>query len=186
MVSPRAQTTGLTPNEVFRFCLRDHVLKKSVRRPSQRTGCVLTSTQTHRLHFRYVGRFPSYYIYSRITSRKSTSFCATTFSVPRILRSSHPSHVTAAATSADQCRHLHRSDCSSRLTNAHTTSRILSTCEIRLGSLTLRELEAGDFAELLQLSTKRNTVFPKIIMKHNSRSGMNADWTRNVGRAGRN
>jgi hypothetical protein len=65
------------------------------------------------------------------------------------LRPSYHSHVTAAATYADQYWHLHRADCRNTLIYAHTNSRTLLTCDISLGSLTIPTLEAGDFVELI-------------------------------------
>jgi len=67
--------------------------------------------------------------------------------VSQALRSSHLSHVIAAATSADQYRHLHRSGGSNALISAHTTARTFPICDISLGSLTLPTPEAGDFVE---------------------------------------
>ena len=61
----------------------------------------------------------------------------------------HLSHVTAAATEADQYWHLHRSDCINKLIYAHTTLRTVPTGDISLGSLTLPAPEAGDFVELI-------------------------------------
>jgi len=49
----------------------------------------------------------------------------------------------------DSC-HLHRSDCTTTLICAHTTSRIVLPCDVRLGSLTVAMPEAGDFVELLE------------------------------------
>ena len=40
--------------------------------------------------------------------------------------------------------HLHRSDCTTTLIYAHTTSRTVLTCDVRLGSLTVSMPEAGD------------------------------------------
>jgi hypothetical protein len=65
------------------------------------------------------------------------------------LRSSYHSHVTAAATYADQYWHLHRSDCRNTLIYAHTNSRTLLTCDTSLDSLTIPTLEAGYFVELI-------------------------------------
>ena len=64
---------------------------------------------------------------------------------------SYLSQVTAAATQADQYRHRHRSDCTSTLIYAHTTSRTAPTCDVSLGSLTLPAPEAGDFVDLILL-----------------------------------
>jgi len=59
--------------------------------------------------------------------------------------------VIPAATYADQYWNLLRSDCRNTLIYAHTTSRILPTGDISIGSLTLPAPEAGDFVELILL-----------------------------------
>ena len=56
-----------------------------------------------------------------------------------------------AATSAEQYWHLHRSDSRNTLTYAHKTSRTVTNCGIRVGSLNLPAPEAGDFEEILLL-----------------------------------
>ena len=61
------------------------------------------------------------------------------------------SHVTTAATQADQYWHLHRSDCRNTLISVHTNSRALAICDVSTGLLTLRLLKAGDFVELILL-----------------------------------
>jgi hypothetical protein len=68
--------------------------------------------------------------------------------VSQTLRSSYPSHMTAAATSADQHWYLHGSNFRNTLISVHTTLRTLPTCDISLGSLTLPVLQAGDFMKL--------------------------------------
>ena len=80
-------------------------------------------------------------------------------------RPSYINHTTAAATQADQYRHLHRSDCRNKLIYAHTTSRTLLTCDISLGSLTLSAPETGDFVELLSAT--------QLVFQHND---MKKNW----------
>jgi hypothetical protein len=67
------------------------------------------------------------------------------------LRPSYISQVTAAATSADQYWHLHRSDGRNTLIYAHTTSRILLTCDVSLKSKKLLSPEVGKFVEIILL-----------------------------------
>jgi hypothetical protein len=61
------------------------------------------------------------------------------------------SHVTAATTLADAYWHLHRSDCRNTPIHAHTTSRILPTRDVSLGSPMLPAPEPGDFVEYILL-----------------------------------
>ena len=107
--------------------------------------------------------------YSKITSTESLSFCITTVSAS-------VTNLTAPPTQSHDCscyvswpmlanpppwlqptRKLTNAGKSTALTAAntltyaHTTSRILSTCEIGLGSLTLPAPEAGDFVESVHL-----------------------------------
>ena len=51
-------------------------------------------------------------------------------SVSHNLQPSYLSHMTAAATYADQYWHIHRSDCTDTLIYVHTTSRVLPACDI--------------------------------------------------------
>ena len=67
------------------------------------------------------------------------------------LRSSYLSHVTAAATLADQYWHLRRSDYRNTLIYAHTISRTLPTCDVSHSSLTLLAPESGDVVESILL-----------------------------------
>jgi len=69
--------------------------------------------------------------------------------VSQTLRPSYNSHVTAAATLADQYWYPHRSDCRNTLIYAHTNSRTLMLCDIGLGSLTVTTPEAGDFVKFI-------------------------------------
>ena len=84
--------------------------------------------------------------YSRFTYTKWSSFCRSTFSasLAHFLPHSH-----GCSYYADEFWYLRRSDCINTLTYAHTNSRILPTCVISLGSLTLLAPEAGDFVELI-------------------------------------
>jgi len=47
-------------------------------------------------------------------------------------------------------RHHHHFDCTTTLIYAHTTSRTVPTCDVRLGSQTVAMPEAGDFVESLE------------------------------------
>ena len=74
--------------------------------------------------------------------------------VSQTLPPSHLSHMTAAATYADEYLHLHRSDCRTTLIYEPMTSRTLPTFDISLGSLTLLAPEAGNVVELILLYVK--------------------------------
>jgi len=91
----------------------------------------LTARKRRKSH-RSIG---STFVYSRITSTKSPSFCMTTFS--------------ACLTDFTVLRHLR--DC--RKTELHTHT--LPTSTVSLGSLILPAPEAGDFVELLLLYSVR-------------------------------
>jgi len=60
--------------------------------------------------------------------------------------SSYLSHMIA-----DECWHLHRSDCRSTLIYAHTTSRNLPACDVSVSSLTVPRPESGVLVELILL-----------------------------------
>jgi hypothetical protein len=62
--------------------------------------------------------------------------------------------MTAANTSAEECWPLYRSECSNTLIYAHTTSRTLANCDIRLHSATLLALGAGRLCEINPAVTK--------------------------------
>jgi len=70
----------------------------------------------------------------------------------------HPARILATSVSTrrrpQEYRHLHCFDCRKTLIYAHTTSRILPTCDNGLGSLTVAMPEAGDFMELLEPCSK--------------------------------
>jgi hypothetical protein len=69
--------------------------------------------------------------------------------VSETLRPFYFSHVIKVATLADEYWQLHRPDCRNTLIYAHMISRTHLTCDISLGSLTLRAPEARDFVELV-------------------------------------
>jgi len=88
------------------------------------------------------------YLYSRITSTESPSFCMTTFgssltNVTDLLPQSHDCSYYVRQILAPQLR-------LQTLMHTHTTSRAASTC-ISRGSLTVPAPEAGGLMELLQL-----------------------------------
>ena len=91
--------------------------------------------------------------YSRITSTKSLSACMTTFSAsltnltPLLPQSRDSSCYVSRPILAHPPLWLQEhADL-----YAHTTSRILRTCDVSLGSLTLPAPEAGEFVELILL-----------------------------------
>jgi hypothetical protein len=98
-----------------------------------------------------------HFMYSRISFTKSPTFLSQTLTwVSQTLRSSYPSHMTEATTSADEYWLLHRSHCRITQTYAHKNSRTLRSGNISLGSVTLLAPEPGDIVELLQLSSGFN------------------------------
>jgi len=59
--------------------------------------------------------------------------------------------MNTAATSAEQYWHIHRSDCRTTLISPHTSSAILPTFDIIVGTLMLSAPESREFVELLLL-----------------------------------
>jgi len=87
-------------------------------------------------------------VYSRIKSKKSPSFCLTTFSAGL-------TNLTVLLPLLHDCNYSVSRQILAppplRLTYTHTTSRTLPTCNIMLGWLTLPAPEAGDLVELFLL-----------------------------------
>jgi hypothetical protein len=69
--------------------------------------------------------------------------------VSQILRPYYLSMIIASATSTDEYRHLHSSDCKKTL--IITISRTLPVCDVSLGLVTLPASEAGHFVLLILL-----------------------------------